>query len=174
MKHLIKKSLCYISTLLLCGCHSDSTGDIPAVDNFNAGKYMGDWYEIARLPNYFEKDLQCVTANYTLLPSGRIMVRNCGVKDNIRRCITGEAKLRGEADKGELLVSFQWPFYGAYRIIYLNDDYSVAMVTGSRKKYFWILSRTPKLPVGELEKLIHWAKTHGYETEKLIYPLPLH
>ena len=102
------------------------------------------------------------------------MVRNCGVKDNIRRCITGEAKLRGEADKGELLVSFQWPFYGAYRIIYLNDDYSVAMVTGSRKKYFWILSRTPKLPVGELEKLIQWAKAHGYETEKLIYPLPLH
>ena len=171
--NLIKKSLCYVSTLLLCGCHSDSMGDIPAVGNFNAGKYMGHWYEIARLPNYFEKDLQCVTANYTLLPSGRIQVRNCGVKNNIRRCITGEAKLRSAADKGELLVSFQWPFYGAYRIIYLKDDYSVAMVTGSRKKYFWILSRTPKIPAGELETLLQWAKVHGFETEKLIYPMPL-
>ena len=171
--NLIKKSLCYVSTVLLCGCHSDLTGDIPAVGNFNAGKYMGHWYEIARLPNYFEKDLQCVTANYTLLPSGRIQVRNCGVKNNIRRCITGEAKLRSAADKGELLVSFQWPFYGAYRIIYLKDDYSVAMVTGSRKKYFWILSRTPKIPAGELETLLQWAKVHGFETEKLIYPMPL-
>ena len=171
--NLIKKSLCYVSTLLLCGCHSDSTGGIPAVGNFNAGKYMGHWYEIARLPNYFEKDLQCVTANYTLLPSGRIQVRNCGVKNNIRRCITGEAKLRSAADKGELLVSFQWPFYGAYRIIYLKDDYSVAMVTGSRKKYFWILSRTPKIPAGELETLLQWAKVHGFETGKLIYPMPL-
>ena len=171
--NLIKKSLCYVSTLLFCGCHSDSTGAIPAVSNFNAGKYMGDWYEIARLPNYFEDDLQCVTANYTLLPSGKIQVRNCGIKDNMRCCSTGEAKFRFSSDKGELLVSFQWPFYGAYRIIYLNDDYSIAMVTGSSKKYFWILSRTPKIPAEEMEKLIQWAKAHGYETEKLIYPMPL-
>lgn len=173
--NFIKKSFCYVSTLLLCGCHSDSTGDIPAVEKFNAEKYMGHWYEIARLPNFFEKDLHCVTANYTLQPSGRIQVRNCGVKDNIRRCINGEAKLRSSSDhKGELLVSFQWPFYGAYRIIYLNEDYSTAIVTGSRKKYFWILSRTPKLPAGELEKLVQWAKARGYETEKLIYPMPFH
>lgn len=173
MKHAVN-FFCLISTFLLGGCRSAaSTSGIPAVQDFHASKYMGRWYEIARLPNSFEKDLHCVTADYTLMPSGQIRVRNCGVKRNKTQCINGIAKFRSSADTGELLVSFFRPFYGAYRVIYVNEDYTRAIVTGDRKNYFWILSRTPQLPEEELKEMLIFAKKHDFEVEKLIYPQPV-
>lgn len=172
MKQIVK-FFCLLFTVVLSGCRSASTKEIPAVKDFNAEKYMGRWYEIARLPNYFEKDLHCVTADYTLLPSGKIQVRNCGVKQNKTQCIQGTAKFRSSPDQGDLLVSFWGPFYNPYRIVYLAPDYSLAIVTGSRKNYFWILSRTPQIPASQLKFAIEFARKHNFEVEKLIYPQPV-
>ena len=114
----------------LAGCVT--TGDIAAVQDFEPERYMGTWYEIARLPQYFERDLDEVRAEYTLNPDGTIRVVNSGVRDGEAQSITGKAKLRCPNAKpltGELRVSFFWPFYSDYRIIELTPDYDVAVVT---------------------------------------------
>ena len=159
---------------LLAGCHEcgKSTAHIPSVTNFDPERYAGIWYEIARLPNWFEREMSDVQAEYTLRPDGTINVVNRGIRDG------QEKETRGIARKdesyppsvGELEVSFFRPFYGKYRIIYLNDDSTVAMVTSGTMDYFWILSRTPDLPGNTKNELLRMAESWGFPVDKLEYP----
>ena len=155
----------------LTGCAT--TSDIAAVRDFEPERYMGTWYEIARLPQYFERDMDEVRARYTLRPDGTIEVVNSGVRDGEPRSITGTAKLKDPNAKplaGELRVSFFWPFYSDYRIIELAPDYSYAVVTGGSREYFWVLSRRPVMEQEQLQGILERAKTNGFELEKLDYP----
>jgi apolipoprotein D and lipocalin family protein len=156
---------------LLCGCRSAaSTADIPVVNGFDGMKYMATWYEIARMPTWFERDLDCVTAEYSRRDDGMIQVKNCGVRNGETVCATGVAKFKGSHEVGFLRVSFQRPFYGDYRIIYLTEDYSIAMVTGSTRDYLWILARKAVLPEDELRKLLEKAEKLGFDVKKMIFP----
>lgn len=163
----------FILALLMClagGC--DPTGsvpEIPPVRNFDAARYMGRWYEIARLPHWFERDLSNPTADYTLLPDGRIKVVNCGWRNGLKQCVQGRAELL-TAGIGELSVSFQWPFNGRYRIIYLSEDYQTAIVTANSRDYLWILSRRPDLSRSELIHCLGIIKKRGFAAELLQYP----
>lgn len=157
-------------TMILTGCAA-STSEIGAVENFEPERYMGIWYEIARLPHSFEHGLDYVRAEYSLQPDGSIRVVNRGMREGKPRSVTGKAKLKDRnSGKGELKVSFFGPFYGAYRIIELAPDYSYAVVTGSRKDFLWILNRTPRMPEPLLDGIRDRLKTLGFETEKLEYP----
>ena len=157
----------------LTGCVT--TSDIAAVRDFEPERYMGTWYEIARLPQYFERDMDEVRARYTLEDDGIIEVVNSGVRDGEPRSITGSAKLRDPKAKpltGELRVSFFWPFYSDYRIIELDPDYTVAVVTAGSRDYLWVLSRTPEMKQEELDGIVSRMKTLGFEVDKLEYPKP--
>ena len=156
-------------TVLIAGCAA-STSEIKTVENFNPQRYMGTWYEIARLPHSFERGLDHVRAEYSLQPDGSIRVVNRGIRDGKETSITGKAKLKDRSGKGELKVSFFGPFYGAYRIIELPSDYSYAVVTGARKNFLWILSRTSKMPEVQLHEILKRLKVLGFETEKMEYP----
>ena len=158
--------------LLLAGCAA-STSDIPAVGNFDVPRYMGKWYEIARLPQSFERDLDYVTAEYTLLDNGRVRVLNQGKRAGKTSRAEGIAKLKypgASPLSAELRVSFFGPFYGDYKIIELPDDYSYAVVTSGTKDYLWILSRSPQLQKTLLEEIIARLKELGFETGKFEYP----
>ncbi|MBQ9789395.1 MAG: lipocalin family protein [Lentisphaeria bacterium] len=157
--------------IYISACSSKkSTEAIPAVENFRLNEYLGDWYEIARLPHYFERDMNYVKTNYSLNPDGTVRVVNRGIKDNKEKISVGIGKFSGAKDVGELEVSFFRPFWGSYKIIYLNDNYTLAIVTGDNKDYLWLLSRTPTLNSNEinffLDKVILW----GFDASKLIYP----
>ena len=164
-----------VSTLaaVLTGCVT--TSDIAAVRDFEPERYMGTWYEIARLPHYFERDMDEVRARYTLKPDGSIEVVNSGVRDGEASSITGTAKLKRPKAKplaGELRVSFFWPFYSDYRIIELDPDYTVAVVTAGSRDYLWVLSRKPEMAREELDAITSRMKTLGFEVDKLEYPKP--
>ena len=164
-----------VSTLAaaLTGCVT--TSDIAAVRDFEPERYMGTWYEIARLPQYFERDMDEVRARYTLKPDGTIEVVNSGVRDGEASSITGTAKLKRPKAKpltGELRVSFFWPFYSDYRIIELDPDYTVAVVTAGSRDYLWVLSRKPEMAREELDAITGRMKTLGFEVDKLEYPKP--
>lgn len=136
-----------IAAAALSGCrNAESTASIPAVRPFDAERYLGTWYEIARLPHSFERDMTRVTAVYTARKDGGIDVLNSGWRDGEHRTARGRARFRGDSTVGELEVSFFGPFYGQYRIIALAPDYSSAMVTGSSRDYLWILARESTLP----------------------------
>ncbi len=165
------RSLLFIllSAIGLAGCRSArSTADLPAVAGFELDRYLGKWHEVARLPHRFEEGMTGVTAEYSRLPDGRVRVINRGVRDGEVREISGIAKFKGSSDTGELRVSFFRPFYADYRIIGLDPEYRWAMVTGSSRAYFWILSRTPELPGEQLQPLLKQAEAYGFPTGELI------
>ena len=103
------KPFFYSFFMLVAGCSAVKQPEIPAVTGFDASRYSGKWYEIARLPNYFEKDLHYITAEYTLLPDGKLQVVNSGIKKGKTKNISGIARFAGAADTGNLEVSFFIP-----------------------------------------------------------------
>ena len=168
----ISKMLTALLAAAVSGC-SQSTADIPAVTNFVPERYMGEWFEIARLPHRFERNLDYVRAEYALAPDGTIEIVNRGVRDGEERSITGKAKLKDASKsplKGELRVSFFWPFYSDYRIIELDPEYRHAVVTGSDRDYLWILSRTPTLPREKLAALLERLEKLDFDVSRLEYP----
>ncbi|MGZ8241112.1 MAG: lipocalin family protein [Methylobacter sp.] len=157
--------------VLLSSCTRIPEGVKP-VENFEINRYMGTWYEIARLDNHFERGLDNISATYTLRADGGIDVLNQGWNPQTGEWEKAEGKgyLIEQADKGRLKVSFFGPLYGAYNIINLDkEDYAYSMVTGPNKSYLWILSRTRQLPKATLDTLINQAKNLGFATDQLIF-----
>jgi len=153
-----------------CGC-APGTRHIPAVEGFVLDRYLGKWYEIARLPHSFEEGLSHVTAEYSRRPDGTIQVVNRGYDAEAGRwrSATGRARPASDEGRGELRVTFFWPFWGAYRIIALDEEgYRYAMVTSSRMSYLWILSRSPTLPKETLCLRLAKARQYGFNLSRLI------
>ena len=143
-----------------------------AIDGFEINRYLGTWYEVARLDHRFERGLENISANYSLRADGGVNVLNKGwdTQANEYRQALGKAYFVEQTNKGMLEVSFFGPFYGAYNIIELDKkDYSYAMITGPDRSFFWILSRTKQLPESTMQALLEKAKAFGYDTNHLIF-----
>ena len=160
-----------IFAFFLGGCTmNQGTNQIPAVKNFDVQRYLGTWYEIARYPHYFERELKNVSAHYSSLPDGKIKVVNRGINSKGKeRIVEGVAFSMEPAGTGELKVSFFRPFYGAYRIIYLSPEYDLAIVTSSTKDYLWILSRRKELAQNEKELCLEKLKLWEFSPDELIW-----
>ena len=156
--------------LLLSGCVS-VPDDIQPVKNFQAERYLGTWYEIARLDHSFERDMQHVTAEYSMREDGGIKVINRGFKEAKQEWNEAEGKAYFVEDSktGYLKVSFFGPFYGSYIIFDLGQEYEYSLVTSSKKSYLWLLSRTPTLSKDKQQRLIQRMTDLGFATDKLIF-----
>ena len=157
--------------LFLSGCTGVPAG-VTTVDGFDLQRYLGRWYEIARLDHRFERGMSHVTANYSMLPDGGIEVVNRGFDMDKQDWKEAEGKAYpvGDPKIGELKVSFFGPFYGGYNIFELDkDNYQYAMVAGPDTGYLWILARSPNLNESVLSSLVGKAETLGFPTENLIY-----
>lgn len=158
-------------TLLLAGC-TGMPEQVRPVENFQVQKYLGTWYEIARLDHSFERGLTRVSADYALREDGGLKVTNRGylAKENRWKQAIGKAYFVEEPDKGYLKVSFFGPFYGSYVICDLDhDNYQYSLVCGPNTNYLWILSRTPGIDASVKERLLEKAVALGFDTTKLIY-----
>lgn len=176
MKINLHKSIQYILAallaLLFAGCNSFSpTNEIPPVADFDVKRYMGKWYEIARLPHNFESNVTDAQAVYTLLDDGTIVVENSGISNKVRTAAHAVARpVTPGSTVGELEVSFFYPFYTMYKIIYLDKDYTLAIVTGNSMDYLWILSRKPVISSQELAMCLKMVEKWGYAVKLLQYP----
>lgn len=143
--------------------------DLPTVKELDINKYAGKWYEIARLPNRFEKGLKCVSATYILKENNKIEVVNKGYSENKNKFkdIKGTAWTPDSNFPGRLKVRFFWPFAGDYYIIALDDNYSYALVGDPSRKFLWILSKTKKLDDKTYDELLGTAKTNGFRVERM-------
>ena len=145
------------------------TMDITTVKSLNVERFMGRWFEIARYDHRFEEGMTHVTADYSLLPNGKIQVINRGVKAGRQKEIIGKAKQPDPVHyPGRLEVSFFLWFYSDYYIFELDDAYSYAVIGSSSDKYLWILSRTPQMASTLLEKLKSSIKQRGYDLSRLV------
>lgn len=142
-----------------------------AVEPFEKEKYLGKWYEIARMDFKFEKNLNNTTATYSLNNNGSIKVDNQGYntkKEKWTQAI-GKAKFVGDEDVGKLKVSFFGPFYSGYNVIAIDKDYQYALVAGKSLKYLWILSRETEIPMNVKNKYLKIAEDIGYNTSELLW-----
>lgn len=156
-----------LAALLLSGCRS--TSELDVVSGFDINRYLGTWYEAARFPHRFEKDLIAVTAQYSRNPEGTIKVINRGYHSGTQQWeeVQGEARFRSDPTAGWLKVSFFKPFYASYKILYLDENYTEAIVTGPNYNYLWILVRDPALPKPRLEQLISKSEGFGFDISRL-------
>lgn len=172
MKKIFTMIAATVGGLIFGGCSGVSTEGIEAVSPFNVNSYLGVWYEQARLPHSFEDGIIKPKATYRWSRNGQIEVINEGIdeKTGKRKVSTGYAETYKKSTAGELRVSFFRPFYGRYRIIYLDENYTKAIVCGATSNYLWILSREEQMPAKELETLVALAAEYGFDTDSLIYP----
>lgn len=165
------KKILLVLVLLLTGCVG-TPENVKPVDNFKLEKYLGKWYEIARLDHRFERGLSRITADYSLRDDGGVRVLNRGylAKDNEWKEAEGKAYFVKGTDQGYLKVSFFGPFYGSYVVFELDHEhYQYALVCGPDKSYLWILSRAPEMKKDVKDKLIAKATALGFDTSKLIF-----
>jgi apolipoprotein D and lipocalin family protein len=163
--------LLILLAVFITGCTGIPEGVKP-VDNFKLEKYLGKWYEIARLDHSFEQGLTRVTANYSLREDGGLRVINRGysAKENKWKEAEGKAYFVRGSDQGYLKVSFFGPFYGAYIVFELDhENYQYSLVSGPDKSYLWLLARGPEIREDIKDILIAKAKALGFDTSKLIY-----
>ena len=160
-----------ITITLLTGCLGMPQTVIP-VNNFESSRYLGKWYEIARLDHSFERGLEKITAEYSMREDGGITVINRGYsseKDEWK-VAEGKAYFVNNKNKGYLKVSFFGPFYGSYVIFELEkENYEYAFISGPDTSYLWLLSRTPNLPQKTIDKFKKMSKDSGFDTSKLIF-----
>lgn len=144
---------------------------VTVVNEVDLNRYMGTWYEIARLPNSFERGLKCTTATYALQEDGRVTVINRGVKvDDPTKLdeAKGVAWVPDPAQPGKLKVRFFWPFSGDYWIIDLDPEYQFVLVGSPNHKYLWVLARTRFISDEVYLGLLQKAKENGFELANLI------
>ena len=167
----MKKILILATALLLNGC-TGMPESVTPISEFELSRYLGTWYEIARLDHSFEEGLSEVTAQYSMREDGGVRVLNRGYSQTEGQWedAEGKAYFVNTPDEGYLKVSFFGPFYGSYVIFDLDrENYQYAFVSGPDLSYLWLLSRTPQVAPELLERFTSMAAERGFATDELIF-----
>jgi len=168
---IIVKAALLVGCLVLAGCLG-MPDKVSPVTGFELQKYLGKWYEIARLDHSFERGLTRVSAEYSLRDDGGVAVINRGysLEDAQWKQAEGKAYFVNGPDEGYLKVSFFGPFYGSYVIFELDQkEYQYAFVSGPDLSYLWLLSRKPDLEADIIDRFVSRAQQLGYDTGQLIF-----
>jgi len=158
--------------LIMLGCSATAKDKPPltVVDRVDLERYLGKWYEIASYPAWFQKGCTGSTAEYSLLPEGKIRVINRCRKDSLDGPLKeskGKAEVADTATNAKLKVWFFWPFKGNYWIIDLSPDYQWAVVGEPSREYLWILSRTPLMEEAVYQGILERLPQKGYDPARL-------
>ncbi len=166
---VLRTAVLAMAVLLLAACTSVPDGLMP-VRGFDLERYLGRWYEIARLDHSFERGLSRVTADYSRRDDGGLRVVNRGFNADRGEWVEAEGRAYplGAGDVGSLKVSFFGPFYGGYHVIALDPDYRWALVAGPNREFLWILARAPSLPAEVYQELVATAADAGFPVAELI------
>jgi len=158
-------------TIMLSGCVSLPEGVRP-VQDFQLERYLGKWYEIARLDHSFERGIEAVTAEYSMREDGGVRVINRGysIEDDEWQEAEGKAYFVNSENEGYLKVSFFGPFYGAYIVFeFDHEGYQYSFVSGPDKSYLWLLARSPSVDKEVLNRFVNASRKLGFKTDALIY-----
>lgn len=163
-----------LGLLVLCLCLASCTGvpeAIVAVTPFDQERYLGQWYEVARIENRFEEGLEHVTATYTLRDDGGINVLNQGYSEAEQswQKAEGKAYFVDSPSTAHLKVSFFGPFYASYIVFKLDPSYRYAFVTGNTKEYLWLLARTPTVSDEIKQEFLQEADARGFALGQLVW-----
>ena len=157
--------------LFACAGSMKQSPPLQVVSHVDLNRYLGTWYEIARIPHRFQEGCFASRATYTLLEDGKIGVLNQCYKGSLQGELSsakGKAWVVDKETNAKLKVSFFWPFTGDYWIIDLGENYEYAVVGHPSRTYLWILSRTPEMDEALYNRLLDKLQKQSYDTNKLI------
>jgi len=167
---LLKMISLTLISLLLTSCIS-LPQDVTPVDEFDTSRYLGKWYEIARLDNRFEQGMDNVTAEYQLSEDGiQVINRGYDLEDQQWQQAKGVAYSVADKNIGHLKVSFFGPFYASYVVFYLDQQaYQYAFVAGGDKDYLWLLARSSNIDQSIKDMFYTKSKALGFKVDDLIW-----
>lgn len=171
IKKITKFGVIGATLMMLSGCLGMPKGVEP-VSGFELNRYLGKWYEVARLNHSFEEGLSKVSAEYSINEDGSVKVINRGYSKEDQKWneAEGKAKFIDTEDQGYLKVSFFGPFYGSYVVFELDkENYQYAFVSGPDLDYLWLLSRTKEVDQDVIERFVSTAQSLGFKTNELIF-----
>lgn len=167
----IKRFFIPLTLIALLSACTSLPDNVEPVKNFDVNKYLGKWYEVARLDHSFERGLSKVSAEYVMREDGGVDVINRGYSEQDQEWneALGKAYFVDDKNTGHLKVSFFGPFYSSYVVFELGEQYDYAFISGFNTNYLWLLSRTPTVDDAIKQRFISQAKEKGFDTSELIW-----
>lgn len=163
---------CAFVTLLLLGMTGCANKPLPTVQHVDLPRYMGRWYEVARLPQWYEMNCVSNTADYTLRQDGKMDVANRCRKNTVDgpvQEVTGTARVADHKTNAKLKVRLGWnPSEGDYWILMLDEkEYRWAVVVTPDRRGAWILSRSPTLDRQTYDAAVAYLQQNGFDLEQM-------
>jgi apolipoprotein D and lipocalin family protein len=156
--------------LALLGGTAMANDPIPTANHVELERFMGDWYVIANIPTWFERDAWNAVESYTLEADGRIATTftfRRGGPDGKPVEYRPTGFVQGDASNAVWAMQFLWPFKSEYLIAYVDPDYRETIVARNKRDYVWIMARDPQLSDADYERLVKRVEALGYDTRKL-------
>ena len=158
-----------VAAMFVGGC-KDGNEELATVDYVDLERFMGAWYVVANIPTALEKDAYNAVETYSLNDDGTIATNFTFLKGGF------DGKRKDYNPKGFILdtdtnarwgMRFVWPIKADYRIVWLDEDYSVTVIARQARDYLWIMARTPTIPDEEYDRIVDFAASIGYDTAKI-------
>jgi apolipoprotein D and lipocalin family protein len=162
-----------LALLSIAGCQETGGEPMETVPYVDLKRFMGDWYVVANIPTFVEKDAYNPLEHYDLNPDGTISTTftfNKGGVDGPLKTYHPKGFVLDKETNAHWGMQFIWPIKADFRIIYLDDDYQTTVIGRAKRDYVWIMSRTPELSDAEFQKLKTFVESVGYDVSKLQRP----
>jgi apolipoprotein D and lipocalin family protein len=159
-----------VSLGLLSGCSSTGQTPIRTVDHVDLPRFMGDWYVVAHIPAFLEREAYNAVESYRLLDDGRIATTfsfNDGGFDGKRKTYHPTGFVIDSESNAVWGMRFIWPIKADYRIVYVDADYRHTIIGRNKRDYVWVMARSPQIPDQDMAQLTKIIATQGYDTSKL-------
>ncbi|MGB7931115.1 MAG: lipocalin family protein [Gammaproteobacteria bacterium] len=159
-----------LSIALITGCSSNGLAPIATIEHVDLPRFMGDWYVIAHIPAFLERDAYNAVESYRLRDDSRIETTfsfNDGGFDGRRRTYTPTGFILDSNSNAVWGMRFIWPIKADYRIVYVDADYQQTIIGREKRDYVWIMARAPQIPAQDMQALVELIAAQGYDTSKL-------
>ncbi len=150
------------------GCQA--TRPIYTVQNVDIDRFMGDWYVIASIPTFIEKDAYNAVESYRLDTDGTVRTTfrfNKGSLDGPLKKYTPRGFIQDPQSNAVWGMQFIWPIKAEYRIIYLTEEYTQTVIGRSKRDYVWIMARESSIPDEDYQHILTFLKDQGYQLDNL-------
>ena len=169
MNHIRKAVLPALICAALVGC-ANSQPPLATVDYVDLNRFMGDWYVIANIPTFLERNAFNAVETYEMNSDGTIattFVYRKGGFDGKRKQYNPRGFVTDTESNAIWGMRFIWPIKADYRIVYLEEDYSLTVIARNKRDYVWVMAKTPSIADAKYAELVEFISEIGYDTGKL-------
>jgi len=169
MNIVIKTSLLLLA-LSLTGWAAHPKNPMQAVADVDIERFMGDWYVIAGIPTFPERNAVNPLESYQLNDDGTVATTfsfNKKTADGPKKALKMRAFVNEAPNNGIWAMQWIWPIRADYRIVHLDKGYQFTIIGRAKRDYLWVMSRKPNIAPGKLEELINIAVRLGYPRDKI-------